>query len=88
MDNDFDGVISKSDIRHFLTDVLGIKLYSENQQNNSKEDDLVKLLIELRTTAKQEKNYSLADDIRSKLNEIGVTLEDSKEGTTYKISRK
>ncbi len=80
--------VAKKFLTYTLTDVLGIKLFSDNQQNNSKEDNLVKLLIELRTTAKQEKNYSLADDIRSKLNEIGVTLEDSKEGTTYKISRK
>jgi cysteinyl-tRNA synthetase len=80
--------VAKDFLTVTLTDVLGIKLFSENQQIDSKEDDLVKLFIELRTKAKQEKNYTLADDIRSKLNEIGVTLEDSKEGTTYKISRK
>jgi cysteinyl-tRNA synthetase len=80
--------VAKNFLTATLTNVLGIKLFSENQQIDSKEDDLVKLFIELRTKAKQEKNYTLADDIRSKLNEIGVTLEDSKAGTTYKISRK
>jgi cysteinyl-tRNA synthetase len=70
-----------------LTDVLGIKLFSKNESRDSKEDELVKLLIDLRTKAKFEKNYSLADEIRDKLKEIGVILEDSKEGTKYKISR-
>ncbi len=70
-----------------LTDVLGIKLFSKNESRDSKEDELVKLLIDLRTKAKFEKNYSLADEIRDKLKEIGVVLEDSKEGTKYKISR-
>jgi len=42
----------------------------------------------LRKKAKLDKNYALADDIRTKLNEIGIVLEDGKDGTTYKISRK
>jgi len=70
-----------------ITDVLGIVLYPENEQNDSKENELVNILVELRNNAKVNKNYALADDIRDKLKEIGVILEDSKEGTTYKISR-
>jgi len=41
--------------------------------------------IEERTTAKNEKNYALADKIRDELKALGVELKDSKEGTTYKI---
>ncbi len=44
-------------------------------------------LLNLRTKAKLDKNYGLADDIRNKLSAIGIILEDSKEGTSYKISR-
>lgn len=71
-----------------LTDVLGIVLFAEENQSNSKEEELVHILIDLRSKAKLDKNYGLADDIRNKLSDIGVILEDSKEGTTYKISRK
>ena len=42
-------------------------------------------LIEARKNAKKEKNYAEADRIRAYLAEKGVTLIDSKEGTTYKI---
>lgn len=70
-----------------LTDVLGIKLFNEQTKTESKEDELIHLLIELRINAKLQKNYELADEIRAKLNDIGIILEDCKEGTTYKIAR-
>lgn len=70
-----------------LTDVLGIVIFSERAEKESKEAELVEVLIELRNKAKLEKNYGLADEIRGKLSEIGIVLEDSKEGTSYKISK-
>ena len=42
-------------------------------------------LIEARKNAKKEKNYAEADRIRAYLAEKGVTLIDTKEGTTYQI---
>jgi cysteinyl-tRNA synthetase len=39
----------------------------------------------MRTAAKKDKNYALADKIRDELKSIGVELKDSKEGTTYKV---
>ena len=41
--------------------------------------------IEERATAKIEKNYELADSIRSELDEKGILLNDSKEGTSWDI---
>lgn len=78
---------AKDFMQKTLTDVLGIVVFNDRTNKDSKEDELVKLLIELRTQAKLNKNYDLADQIRNKLNEIGIILEDSKEGTNYKIAR-
>jgi cysteinyl-tRNA synthetase len=47
-------------------------------------DDLMNLLIDLRKQARAEKNYAMADQIRNQLSEIGVLLEDTKQGTTWK----
>lgn len=47
-------------------------------------DDLLKLFIELRQTARTEKLWSLSDKIRDGLAKLGITLEDKKEGTTWK----
>ena len=41
--------------------------------------------IEERATAKSEKNYELADKIRNELDEKGIILNDSKEGTSWDI---
>ena len=42
---------------------------------------LIELLIELRARLRKEKNFGLADEIRNRLTELGVTLEDRADGT-------
>jgi len=39
------------------------------------------------TTEKQNKNYQISDTIRDRLKDLGVVLQDGKEGTSYKIGR-
>jgi cysteinyl-tRNA synthetase len=47
---------------------------------------LLDLIVELRTDVRKEKLWGLSDKIRDGLQELGVTLEDKKEGTTWKKS--
>ena len=54
------------------------------EKENSDEDGWILEQIELRTKAKEEKNWQLADEIRNGLASKGIVLEDSKSGTTYK----
>ena len=42
-------------------------------------------LIEKRKQAKKDKNFARADEIRNSLKERGITLLDTREGTTYTI---
>ncbi len=46
---------------------------------------LVDILIEMRNKFREEKKWETADYIREKLMEAGILLEDSKEGTIWKI---
>ncbi|WP_435011057.1 cysteine--tRNA ligase [Tundrisphaera lichenicola] len=46
---------------------------------------LLDFLVSLRTRVRKEKNFGLADEIRKKLAELGVTLEDRPDGTSWKI---
>lgn len=46
----------------------------------------VEALIAERIAAKKDKNYSRADEIRKELSEMGVVLEDSREGTTWRLA--
>jgi cysteinyl-tRNA synthetase len=77
----------KTFLEKTVSDVLGILDFDKlSQTSDGKlEGDLIELLIKLRTDAKKEKNYALADKIRSELNNLGVILEDSKDKTIYKV---
>jgi cysteinyl-tRNA synthetase len=48
---------------------------------------LLDLLVDLRTTARQNKDFATGDTIRDRLAALGVTLEDNKAGTTWRITR-
>ncbi len=79
---------AKGFLERTAQDVLGIvdfNFQDEDKSTGGKQDELIKILIELRQKAKAEKNYALADEIRDKLSAIGIILQDSKTGTTYKI---
>jgi len=45
----------------------------------------IKAIIELRLDLRKKKEFKKADKIRDALKSIGILLEDSKEGTTYKL---
>ncbi len=47
--------------------------------------DLLNLLVRLRSEAKKEKNYALADRIRDELAGLGVTLEDRPDRTHWRV---
>jgi cysteinyl-tRNA synthetase len=51
-----------------------------------REANLVRLLIELRAEARQQKNFALADSIRERARAAGVILEDNKDGTSWKLA--
>jgi cysteinyl-tRNA synthetase len=53
--------------------------------DGAREAGLIRLLIELRAEARQRKDFAAADSIRNRLTDLGVTLEDGKDGTTWKV---
>ena len=63
-----------------LLDVLG--LLSERKEENL--DARVEALIAERQTARKEKNFARADEIRNELTAMGILLEDTKEGVKWK----
>lgn len=64
--------------------VLGIKLTAHVSSSNDLESQLVDLLIVSRNEARKAKQFALSDKIRDDLKAMGVVLEDTKEGTTWK----
>ncbi|KAA3664562.1 MAG: cysteine--tRNA ligase [Chloroflexi bacterium] len=67
--------------------VLGIipEAVSESSGDADREAGLIRLLIELRAAARQQKDWATSDKIRDQLKELHVVLEDRADETTWKI---
>jgi len=66
-------------------DVLGLLPADDAQTTGpSAEKDLMAMLIGLRAAVRKEKLWALSDSIRDGLQNIGITLEDKKGGTTWR----
>lgn len=50
------------------------------------EEDMIELLIEVRNKLREKKEWDLADEIRAKLKEMGITLKDKEETTIWKFN--
>jgi cysteinyl-tRNA synthetase len=73
-------------INDLLGDVLGLLPATFDDTVTASGDrleGLMQLLITLRDTLRTEKNYALSDEIRNKLTELGITLKDTPEGTSW-----
>jgi len=65
-----------------LTGVLGLRL--EEKTGSGDADKFIDLLIEVRSEARAQKLWKFSDLIRDRLKELGVTIEDSKDGTSWR----
>lgn len=73
--------------REFGDTVLGIipeSLETTSSVNGTIDADLIQLLIEVRQEARKQKQFALSDLIRDRLKELGILLEDTREGTNWK----
>jgi cysteinyl-tRNA synthetase len=68
-----------------LGDVLGIVGKEPDQQGSSKEDlnQIMDILLKLRSDLRKEKNFKLSDKIRDELKSLGITIKDTAEGPTW-----
>ncbi|MDB5227838.1 MAG: cysteine--tRNA ligase [Bacteroidota bacterium] len=68
----------------FIFDVLGLK--EENiSGNNDALDKVMQLVIDIRNSARTNKDWATSDKIRDALKEAGIVIKDSKENTTYEV---
>ncbi len=67
----------------FVFEILGLKNESTDKGNEKMTDDLMKIIIDLRQTAKDSKDWGTSDKIREELGKIGVILKDKKNGAEW-----
>ena len=68
-------------------DILGIIPQTDagSGANEARESALIQMLIDMRKSARANKDYAESDRIRDELAEIGVILEDRADGTVWKV---
>jgi len=65
---------------NFVFDVFGL---ADEENSNVELNDILEMVIGLRKEAKENKDYATSDKIRIGLQEMGIQLKDSKDGTTW-----
>lgn len=68
-------------------DVLGVIPDELATEMAGLEEPLIELLIETREKLREARKWDLADEIRARMSELGIALEDRPEGTRWRISR-
>ncbi len=67
-----------------LTGVFGLRL-EKAASGGAEAAPFIDLLVAVRTAVRKEKLWALSDQIRDQLAELGVTLEDGKDGSTWRF---
>ena len=75
------------DVLRELAGILGLTLKESEPAIDDDATPFVDLLIELRTDLRAAKSFDLADKVRDKLAELGISLEDSSNGTLWRRAR-
>ncbi len=70
-----------------LAGVIGITFATPQGQDNVGAQPFVDLLIEVRSELRAARQFALADSIRARLTQMGVALEDSAQGTTWRFQQ-
>ena len=73
-------------IKLIVIEILGVELNLEMKVEGLA-NELIDLILDVRTKAKQDKNYGLADEIRNKLLELGIEIKDGKDKTAWTLKK-
>ena len=77
-------VAEAQDVLLTLGRVLGLTFANSDDSQNIEAAPFIDLLINIRKELREAKQFAVADSIRDNLTELGVTLEDSAEGTKWR----
>lgn len=70
----------------YVYDVLGLKPEEEKTSKMNQLEGVINLLIDIRKSARDRKDWATSDLIRDELLKLGIIIKDGKEGTTWEIN--
>ena len=69
----------------FVTDILGL-ISAKNNTSNDLTNEVMDLVLKLRDNAKSSKDFTTADLIREELNKLNIQVNDSRDGSNWKLN--
>ena len=66
------------------SDILGLS-FENNHGSDALSSDLINLIISLRNQERESGHYDRADALRTKLESLGIIIEDTDQSSTYRI---
>jgi len=69
----------------FVCDILGLKFEDKSSHEDELTPQLMKMVLDLRQDAKQNKDFATSDKIRNALSEMGIKIKDTKEGAEWSL---
>ena len=66
--------------------ILGLKDEEVNSNNDEKLSEVIDLMLKIRTEAKKNKDFATSDKIRDELKALGITVKDTREGSSWEIN--
>ncbi len=74
-------------LQRIFSDVLGLQSTLDDQSGGGKAlDHVMELVLDMRQSARQSKDWDTSDKIRDGLAAAGITVKDAKEGSTWTIN--
>jgi cysteinyl-tRNA synthetase len=75
-----------------MSSILGIFVRPPKQSGGNEDatqllDGLMQLVIQLRSDARAKRDFATSDSVRNGLTQIGITLQDGKNGTTWEVNK-
>ena len=81
-----DILLLKKLMTDFTFDILGLMPEIDATADNSVIEGLMKLILDMRKTARENKDWTASDKIRDMLASLNITVKDTKEGATWEIN--
>jgi cysteinyl-tRNA synthetase len=75
---------ARRELRELLA-ILGLELPREEERRDDLSPGLMALILDMRQAARDRKDFAAADQIRARLADLGIVVEDRPEGPTWRV---
>jgi cysteinyl-tRNA synthetase len=77
-------LLPAQDLVRTLTGVFGLQLEKSQVDKSTNADIFIDLILSVRNSLREEKLWALTDQVRDQLKELGVVIEDGKDGVSWR----